>query len=852
MKPLIRITFIALLLCVLGQAAAQDFMLQGWYWDYPGTLDGHNWADTLRHRAEDLADAGFTYVWLPPLSRSSYGSSSNGYDPQDLYDLGEAYGGGATRFGTRWNLDLTIAAFQQYGIKPVADVIYNHRDGGQPENNPSVEGWIENYSLQKCQNGDNPYPSDRFRNLLTLGGTSGRGTGTYYFKIRSASQHNKFFNKPYKVYMWTNRVGWQNLPDAFESEPNGGGGCGEPNNAITLGRNFLANVDASGCMIDEFALTLGNDDFYAAGDNLYIVIANLNGDYSDHYIFELWYNGSNIQSALQYQTYTDFTAMPSGMGAMNYLNFKPNGSPTQLAGDWDWPWFFYDYDQAAASTRTELFNWTEWLWDDVGIRGLRMDAVKHFPPEFVGDLLDFLHDQNIDPGMVVGEFYDSNASTLKYWVDQVKSYMDADTRTAVQPRVFDFSLRQALKDACDTFGYDARNVFQASIVDAQGASGFDVVTFTDNHDFRDPGQFIANDPILAYAYILTNNQVGLPCVFYKDYINGGLKAQIDALTAAHRTHIYGASQRDYLSRLSTPYSATYSSGYPNTTLLYQLKNTPSGRDVLVAVNFAGEPLNLLHGVNMGAVTDGDVFVDVLGRSTQPTLFIDQGKAHVQLGARDYSVWVKGVQVRCRLFLEGPYDASTHAMNTLLNQNGALPLTSPFADDPRQVATIPAQVVDWVQLELRATADGAAIAQRSCFLRADGHVVDLDGTTQAIGMNAAPGSYYLVVRHRNHLAVMSAAAVTLSSSGSTVYDFSTGLAQYYGGDAKLLEAGVYGLFSGDANGSGQVQNDDKNDFWKLQVGLSGYRSADFNLNGEVQNDDKNDFWKANVGKGTQIP
>jgi hypothetical protein len=61
-----------------------------------------------------------------------------------------------------------------------------------------------------------------------------------------------------------------------------------------------------------------------------------------------------------------------------------------------------------------------------------------------------------------------------------------------------------------------------------------------------------------------------------------------------------------------------------------------------------------------------------------------------------------------------------------------------------------------------------------------------------------------------------------------------------------------MYTGDANGNEQVQNDDKNVEWAAQVGAAGYRSADFNLNGQVQNDDKNVFWSANVGAGTQVP
>lgn len=650
-----RAGWYAVLLLLAGAAttAAQttpSFLLQGWYWDYPKTPDGHVWADTLKDRTVALAQAGFTHVWLPPFSRASFGSYSNGYDPKDLFDLGE-FGGGPTGFGSRQDVDDLIAALTANGIDAVADVVYNHRDGGRPENNPSVEGWIENFTAAKVNAGDQPYPSDRFRMILPIGAATGLGAGTYYFKIKSASEHSNFFNKPYKVYMETNTVGFQGLPAVNESEPNGGGGCGEPSNAIQLGVDMLASVDGLGCRIDEFALTLNNGDFDPAGDTIFVYLNNRNvgglGDYSDHYVYELYFSGGggNIQGQMRFQTYTDFTNLPSGRGDMTHVNFKPNGNPTQLAGDFDAMLFFYDYDQKySSSTIDTLQEWSRWLWAVVGIRGYRLDAVKHFEAEFTGNLLDHLFDQGIAPGLVVGEFFDGNAGVLKGWVDAVYAAMDSDTRDAIAPRVFDFSLRSALKDACDTFGYDARNVFNAGVVDGAGGSGFNVVTFVNNHDFRDPGQPVTNEPELAYAYIFTNNQAGLPSAYYLDYYNGGLKGAIDSLMLVHKTHIFGASSRDYLSRFSTPYAQNFISGYPNTTLLYQLSGGVSGRDVIVAINFAGETLRVNHGVNLSTMNlaIGDNLTDVFGRSNATFTTVDgSGQIYIELPARSFSVWVQG-------------------------------------------------------------------------------------------------------------------------------------------------------------------------------------------------------------------
>jgi hypothetical protein len=61
-----------------------------------------------------------------------------------------------------------------------------------------------------------------------------------------------------------------------------------------------------------------------------------------------------------------------------------------------------------------------------------------------------------------------------------------------------------------------------------------------------------------------------------------------------------------------------------------------------------------------------------------------------------------------------------------------------------------------------------------------------------------------------------------------------------------------MYAGDADGNGQVQTSDKNDYWWLQTGTAGYKSGDFDLNGQVQTSDKNDYWWNNTGVGSAVP
>jgi alpha-amylase len=245
--------------------------------------------------------------------------------------------------------------------------------------------------------------------------------------------------------------------------------------------------------------------------------------------------------------------------------------------------------------------------------------------------------------MIVGESYDFSPFVLKGWIDQVYASMDEDTRNAIKPRVFDFALRNSLEQACDAFGYDVRNVFNSSIVDGAGGSGFNVVTFINNHDFRDAGQPVDNDPILAYAYILTNNKLGVPCVYFTDYYApGNLKYVINGLMEAHDRYIYGATFVDYLSRFSSPYTANYISGGANTSLIYQLSYSESDREVIVAINFSGNTLKVDQTINTANIFAGDTLTDIFSLTPYPTITVQgDNQVYLEIPPRSFAVYVQG-------------------------------------------------------------------------------------------------------------------------------------------------------------------------------------------------------------------
>ncbi|MBN1781674.1 hypothetical protein JW948_11145 [bacterium] len=226
-----------------------------------------------------------------------------------------------------------------------------------------------------------------------------------------------------------------------------------------------------------------------------------------------------------------------------------------------------------------------------------------------------------------------------------------------------------------------------------------------------------------------------------------------------------------------------------------------------------------------------------GTSGSPVTVTD---AVIPAGASDWVISVP-CRVAAKLFLEGPYDTGTHLMTTTLGPGGTavIPLTAPYAEDSRTCAAVTSGVTDWVLVQLRSTASGTESASRSCFLRADGMLTEADGTTTQIPVPAAPGDYYLVLRHRNHLSVMSASAVTGLTWGGTasMIDFTAGTGQYYGSDAVLLETGVYGLYAGDCNQDGGVTVTDNNMIMSNRND-EGYEDSDLNMDGNVTISDNN--------------
>jgi len=228
----------------------------------------------------------------------------------------------------------------------------------------------------------------------------------------------------------------------------------------------------------------------------------------------------------------------------------------------------------------------------------------------------------------------------------------------------------------------------------------------------------------------------------------------------------------------------------------------------------------------------------------------------------WSVPLEGIPVvrmTPRLYLEGPYNNATGRMNATLAQGGLVPAVEPYAGSGYAHTgggggesttgavlgtTGSSAVVDWVVVELRSAVNAAVVlASRSALLLANGNVVAPADGTSPIAFNVGAGNYIVSVRHRNHLGIMTASPVALSSSVATV-DLSNGSVAIAGGsDATKLVGTRRVLFAGDPSRDGVLRytgaaND--RDLVLARIGgvvptvtTSGYFVEDLNMDGVVR-------------------
>lgn len=173
-----------------------------------------------------------------------------------------------------------------------------------------------------------------------------------------------------------------------------------------------------------------------------------------------------------------------------------------------------------------------------------------------------------------------------------------------------------------------------------------------------------------------------------------------------------------------------------------------------------------------------------------------------------------VRLDIKVLLQGAYDVAAFGMSTSLQESGLVPTSQPFGRAPwnynggesvADISDFPSNLTDWILLELRDAADNnIVVEQRAALLLSDGSVAEVDGTPGVLFNTASVGSSYFVsVKSRNHLAILSALPITLPNLG-TPYDLT--LPSFVMGGTDQLAAvnlDTYAMLAGDFDSNGIV-------------------------------------------------
>lgn len=158
---------------------------------------------------------------------------------------------------------------------------------------------------------------------------------------------------------------------------------------------------------------------------------------------------------------------------------------------------YRDLDHTSENVQKNIILYLRYLKEYLGYGGFRLDMVKGYSPYYTK-----LYNETVHPDFCVGEYWDGNVNTLKWWISE----------TGHTSSVFDFALKYAIRDVFGGGNW-------SWLKDNKGLAGTDyaryAVTFVDNHDTYENQDRLTNNVLAANAFILA--MPGTPCIFLKHW-----------------------------------------------------------------------------------------------------------------------------------------------------------------------------------------------------------------------------------------------------------------------------------------------------------------------------------------------
>ncbi len=240
-----------------------------------------------------------------------------------------------------------------------------------------------------------------------------------------------------------------------------------------------------------------------------------------------------------------------------------------------------DVDYENQQVSQEMKAWGQWLINDIGFDGFRVDAVKHIDSGFISSWVSNIQKNTEQDVKFIGEAWIRSSMGLKFYLMSVDN---------PELDLFDFGLR-------NTFTKLRNGLLNMSSLSSAGLVNTDnyqdrAVTFVDNHDTgrdsSDHGQPIDKRKMQAYTYILTHER-GLPMVYWKDYYVSGYQEDLDKLLEVRKYFAYGSGRAAETSdRTVYSYVREGLEDKPGTGLVMMITDGKSGETVTKRVN-TGQP-----------------------------------------------------------------------------------------------------------------------------------------------------------------------------------------------------------------------------------------------------------------------
>ncbi|MCD4679354.1 MAG: T9SS type A sorting domain-containing protein, partial [Bacteroidales bacterium] len=241
--------------------------------------------------------------------------------------------------------------------------------------------------------------------------------------------------------------------------------------------------------------------------------------------------------------------------------------------------------------------------------------------------------------------------------------------------------------------------------------------------------------------------------------------------------------------------------------------------------------------------NGDYYLEILGADKTGDNY--HNAMSVYLGSC-------GIEVNVTTLLQGPY-SNNGMMNTDLVDS--ITNNQPYQNSPwlyqgqEYLNSVPQNMVDWVLLELRDSSDYNIVNNtKAGVLLSDGTIKDTNLINGVVFENVSDGYYYFLVRHRNHIPVMTKDPIYIFNQ--VIVDFTDPSLTNIFGDTLgqiELEPSIWGMITGDINKDGRLKYsgpaNDRGPILQRIVSITGstsitqstfgYYSEDLNLNLEVK-------------------